>query len=369
MKKKIVINLTVILIIIMGLNYSVSMAQAVSYPKVTTLPINSDDITLTSALINGEVTSDGGDANTVRGICWNTNGTPMTEHNDPYKEATGKGEGLFAVEITGLTPNKTYYVRTYAKNSRSRVYGGELSFKTKTDVPTVTTSNISNIGSINAVSGGEVTSDNGSSVTARGICWSISENPTVIQPDPFTQGEWGITKDGSGLGKFTSSVTGLTRGKTYYLRAYSTNIVGTGYGEEKIFTTLDMPVVITESAEFISRGTISAQGNVTDDGGHPVTARGFCWSISANPTLTPPATYAKGEWGTTPFSSAGTGFFTSSVTGLISGKQYYIRAYSTNSVGTSYGDQIIVSPRVIYVKKDASCHEIPSLLPVASFLT
>ncbi len=354
MKKKIAIHLIAILIILSGFNYSVCMAQTISYPKVTTLPISSDDITLTSAMINGEVISDGGDTNTVRGICWNTTGTPMVKRNDPYKEASGKGEGLFAVEITGLTPNKTYYVRTYATNSRSTSYGGEVSFKTKTEIPTVTTSIIINISSTTATGGGEVTSDNGSSVTARGICWSISENPTITPPDPFVKGEWGITSDGIGLGKFTSSITGLSRGITYYLRAYSTNSVGTGYGEEKSFTTLDMPTVITESAYFISRGSISAEGNVTDDGGHPVTARGFCWSISENPTLTPPEAYAKGEWGTTSFSNPGTGFFTGSITGLLSGKQYYIRAYAANSVGTSYGNQIIISPIVIYVKKDAA---------------
>ena len=95
-------------------------------------------------------------------------------------------------------------------------------------VPTVTTSSVSNITQTSAACGGNVTSNGGATVTARGVCWSTSQNPTVSNSH---------TTDGSGTGSFTSSITGLTASTTYYVRAYATNSAGTSYGEQKSFTT------------------------------------------------------------------------------------------------------------------------------------
>lgn len=95
-------------------------------------------------------------------------------------------------------------------------------------VPTLTTSAISNITQTSANSGGNVTSDGGASVSARGVCWSASANPTTSNSK---------TSDGSGSGTFTSSVTGLTANTTYHVRAYATNSAGTSYGSDVQFTT------------------------------------------------------------------------------------------------------------------------------------
>ncbi|MDX9845793.1 MAG: FISUMP domain-containing protein [Tenuifilaceae bacterium] len=95
-------------------------------------------------------------------------------------------------------------------------------------VPTVTTNSITDIAQTTATAGGNVTSDGGAEVTARGVCWSTSENPTVADSK---------TEDGSGTGEFNSSITGLTASTTYYVRAYATNSAGTAYGEQKVFTT------------------------------------------------------------------------------------------------------------------------------------
>ena len=80
-----------------------------------------------------------------------------------------------------------------------------------------------------ASSGGNVTAENCASVTERGVCWSTSPNPTILNSK---------TVNGSGSGSFSSSLTGLLPGVTYYLRAYATNSVGTGYGNEVSFTTV-----------------------------------------------------------------------------------------------------------------------------------
>ncbi|MGE4288552.1 MAG: two-component regulator propeller domain-containing protein [Salinivirgaceae bacterium] len=96
-------------------------------------------------------------------------------------------------------------------------------------LPTVTTTAISAIAQTTATSGGNVISDGGAEVTARGICWNTTANPTIANS---------ITSDGTGTGEYTSSLSGLTANTTYYVRAYATNSEGTAYGNEINFTTL-----------------------------------------------------------------------------------------------------------------------------------
>ena len=95
--------------------------------------------------------------------------------------------------------------------------------------PTITTTAVSNIASTGATGGGNVISDGGADVTTRGICWSSSANPTTSDSH---------TSDGTGTGSFTSSITGLSSGTTYHVRAYATNSKGTGYGSDQMFSTL-----------------------------------------------------------------------------------------------------------------------------------
>ncbi|WP_340105446.1 InlB B-repeat-containing protein [Rhodohalobacter sp. 8-1] len=95
-------------------------------------------------------------------------------------------------------------------------------------IPTVSTSSVESINENSAQSGGNVTDDGGASVTERGVCWSLSQNPTTNDS---------CTSDGSGTGSFTSSLTNLSSDTQYFVRAYATNGAGTGYGEEISFTT------------------------------------------------------------------------------------------------------------------------------------
>ena len=96
--------------------------------------------------------------------------------------------------------------------------------------PVITgTAAITNLTSTSATSGGTVSADGGASVTARGVCWSTTANPTMANSK---------TTDGNGTGTFTSAITGLTSGTTYYIRSYATNSVGTSYGTQVSFTTL-----------------------------------------------------------------------------------------------------------------------------------
>ena len=102
------------------------------------------------------------------------------------------------------------------------------------NLPTVSTTAISNISNTTANSGGVVTSQGSSPVTARGICWSTTPNPTISNS---------FTIDASGTGTFTSTLNGLTGNTTYYVRAYATNASGTSYGLQETFTTQTTPSV------------------------------------------------------------------------------------------------------------------------------
>ncbi len=104
-------------------------------------------------------------------------------------------------------------------------------------LPVLTTSSITNITQTTAQCGGNVTSDGGAPVTTRGVCWSMSPTPTIADSK---------TTDGSGTGSFTSSITGLTAGTDYYVRAYATNSAGTGYGGVDSFTTATEDSTVTD---------------------------------------------------------------------------------------------------------------------------
>lgn len=291
---------------------------SVSVPSVITASVT--NIGQTTATGGGNVISSGGEIVTERGICWSTSHNPTISGSH---QGNGTGTGNYTVNMTGLNPNTTYYVRAYAINSQGIAYGEEVNFKTGAiSQPSVTTNNVTNITQTTATCGGNVTSDGGATVTVRGVCWSTSPNPTV---------NGSHTTNGSGTGNFTSNITGLTQNTTYYVRAYATNSAGTSYGEQKSFKTssVNLPTVTTNNVTNITQNSATCGGNVVSNGGATVTARGVCWSnTNSLPTISNSHTT----------NGSGTGSFTSSMTGLNAGTTYYVRAYATNSAGTGYGE-------------------------------
>jgi len=104
----------------------------------------------------------------------------------------------------------------------------------KDDIPVLTTTEISNITSTTAISGGNITSEGGEPIIARGVCWSIFSNPKIDYAKSYFQ----YSTDGSGPGVFTSYLTGLYPNTHYFVRAYATNNKGvTVYGDEITFNT------------------------------------------------------------------------------------------------------------------------------------
>lgn len=291
-------------------------------PVVTTSEVN--NISITSASSGGNVISDGNALVTGRGVCWSTSQNPTIANN---RTNEGQGVGTFSSNIANLTAGTTYYLRAYATNKNGTTYGEQRIFTTTTvniSLPVVSTDEVSDITDATATCGGNVTSDGNSVVTAKGVCWSTSQNPEI---------SGNHTSDGSGIGSFTSNISGLTANTTYYVRAYATNSAGTAYGEEKTFTTTSinssLPVVATNAVSNITSNSATCGGNVTSDGNSAVTAKGVCWSTSQNPTIANSKTN----------DGQGLGQFISSITGLTTGTTYYVRAYATNSNGTAYGVQ------------------------------
>ena len=190
-------------------------------------------------------------------------------------------------------------------------------------VPTLNTATATVITTNSASSGGTITSDGGAAVTSRGVCWSTTSGPTTVN---------NITSDGTGTGIFTSTITGLTAGETYYVRAYATNSSGTAYGNEVTFTTVavNLPTLTTLDISCSNSTSASIGGNISSDGGSAITARGVCWSTTSGPTTA----NSKTSDGT------GSGSFPSIMTRLTGGTTYYVRAYATNSSGTSYGNEV-----------------------------
>lgn len=305
-------------------------------PTISTVTLS---ITAATVSMTANVISDGGATVTERGVCWSTSQHPTTSSDHTADSGTGIGE--FTVNGS-LTPGTTYYVRAYATNSEGTAYGAEVTYVTP-NLPTVTTSAVSNVASTTATTGGNVTDDEGgATVTARGVCWSTSQNPTISDSH---------TADGSGPGSFTSNITGLNALTTYYVRAYATNDAGTTYGSQVSFTTTEAtPMVTTNAVSDITLDNttinVTCGGNVTDMGASDVTVRGVCWSTSQNPTVSDNHTT----------DGTGAGSFTSSITGLTASTTYFVRAYATNSEGTAYGNQVSFTIPVVDAK---SCTSAP----------
>ena len=315
-------------------------------PTVTTNEVK--DVTQTTATCGGIVTFSGGInfSVTARGVCWSTSENPTIGDSIT---TDGTGTGLFTSNITGLDPNTTYYVRAYVINSAdSTGYGEQRKFTTITDpsptAPEVTTSQVKDITQTTATCGGIVTSSGGInvSVTARGVCWSTSENPTIGDS---------ITTDGTGMGLFTSNITGLDPNTTYYVRAYVTNSAdSTGYGEQREFTTTTgssptTPNVTTNpvSESDVGPTTAMCSGTITNDGGGTILEYGVSYSTTTN---------FQGEDGIQVSSSnLNNNRFTVDLSNLQPGTTYYMRAYAENEAGKGYGEIELFETKSIEVLK------------------
>lgn len=257
-----------------------------------------------------------------------TNGeqTPRIAHSQP--------DGTFEIQVSAEELSKGYYLLFDADSlyERKQLYLDGMAYGKKThevgvvyivgpEVPVVRTISVTNVSAASVHCSGFVADGGKSAVSQRGFCWSKEQYPTLADAHSV---------NGNGLGGFESDLTGLNVATTYYVRAYATNGVGTGYGEQMSFTTLaGLPEVSTTEVNAITANSASCGGVVTNDGGFEVVVRGVCWSQTVQPTIANAHSS----------SGSGLGDFVCTMNGLEVNTTYYVRAYATNSVGTVYGEQ------------------------------
>jgi len=178
--------------------------------------------------IRYEVSFDGGDASVKHGVCWSTNNS-IRLNDLVYSPQNGQGE--FSVVATGLNQNTSYYFWAFAINAADTVFSDVIFAKTSNvagTIPSLITSSIQNISSTGAFSGGESINPGTTTILEKGVVWSNSPQPTLSNSK---------TMDGNGVNNFSSQISNCTPNVRYYVRAYATNAIGTGYGNERTFTT------------------------------------------------------------------------------------------------------------------------------------
>ena len=293
---------------------------AATLPVLTTTAIS--NIAKFSASSGATILDNGTSSISAKGVCWSTSANPTTSNS---KTTDGTGNASFSSSITSLSVNTTYYVRAYATSASGTGYGNQLTFTTlPAEVASFATTTSSAITGYSATISSNITSENGASVTERGVCYSTTTNPTTSSSKQT---------NGTGSGAYDITLSSLLESTTYYVRSYAISTAGTGYSAEISFTTgaRSLPTIASTTAISAITGTSATSGgNITSSGNDLLTARGVCWSTSSSPTISD----AKTTDGTT------TGTYTSSITGLTSSTVYYVRAYATNSKGTVYGNEL-----------------------------
>jgi len=283
------------------------------------------NIELSKADVSGKIL-DIGEGISSYGHCYATTPNVTIAANKTVISVQATNGFSFTSNLTGLTPSTKYYVKAYCSRGSETVYGDEISFTTLSDAkPEISTTVVTDVTKTEAKTGGNITSEGGTPVTARGVCWSTLTNP-VLEGNPNK------TNNGSGVGAFISNISGLTEGVKYYVRAYATNLGGTSYGNEVSFTTLtdQPPTVVTASVNSYTTNSAVCGGEVTSEGSTHVTARGVCYGTTNNPDIS----------GNKTLNGEGLGTFTSNISSLNPGTTYYVRAYATNSINTSYGNEV-----------------------------
>jgi hypothetical protein len=193
----------------------------------------------------------------------------------------------------------------------------------KNILPEVSILPASNISENGVTLNGKIDAAGNPSYTERGFVYATSHLPTIANTQVVS-----YTPNSSDT--FNETVTGLTFGVTYYIRAYATNSVITVYSEELVLTVSNQKAqVSTLPVRDIAETSAVFHGSIDSKGIPAYIEKGFVYSTTfQNPTV---------DNDKQPVSGTGTGEFSANMSGLTTGTIYYVRAYATNSEGTAYG--------------------------------
>lgn len=314
------------------------VTTALSVPNLSMPSVS--DITTTSAKVVSSIESNGNATVSEKGFCWNTTGTPDLK-------TSKKVEGdQFTLVLNELEFGKTYYVWAYAKNSVGVGYSQANTFTTVSiQEPSLEYYvNISNVGISEATFTSTISSANNGTISKKGFCWNTTGNA----PDLKTDASQKVTGD-----QFNLTITGLTFGKTYYVWAYATNGVGTGFSEPQTFTTTNITTPEMYSTDISAITTTSATLSTTiyNTNNGKISQKGFCWSsTNSEPTIADSHKDITTDGNT----------FSHSLTGLQPGVTYYVRAYSKNEAGLAYNSMTSFTTTATYEPSvgDLSVNEI-----------
>ena len=259
-----------------------------------------------------------GEAVTARGVCWSTLANPTIADS---KTEDGTGTGSFSSSLNGLTPDTTYYLRSYATNAAGTFYGDEQTFATsKTGVDLYIPWHFRNAFSVQIDAYFPINLLE--SITTSGLCWSTSVHPTISDNK--------IEND-MGTDYFSTTLTGLTPGTTYYLRSYVTNAMGTFYEDEQTFVTRKMTMNLSVKINNSLHVQIDAYFPYHFE--ESIVTSGVCWSTSANPTIAD--NKIENNMGIDGFSTTTSEFSTDTT--------YYLRSYTTTEMDTYYSNDVVFS--------------------------
>ena len=226
--------------------------------------------------------------------------------------------------LTGLVPNSTYHFRAFAVNNAGTTYGADSILMTTMLAPSATTLAATAITTNSGILNGIVNANNSTAtVTFEYGLTTAYGNIVTASPSPV---------NGYTATNVSYNLSGLKHSTTYHFRVIAVNGIGTANGNDISFTTADsLSVLTTTAATSITENSAISGGNITDDGGLSILKRGVCWSTSHNPDSSLSTKTSDGS---------GTGTFSSNLTGLTYNTTYYIRSYSVNALGISYGNEL-----------------------------
>jgi hypothetical protein len=208
----------IIIIITSTLLGSCKKKEVMSLPVLTTTVVT--NITANSAQSGGQISSNGGSAISQSGICYAIHNNPSLSDSIVSNGATTASS--FTSSLVNLNANTVYYVRAFATNGDGTAFGNVDSFTTSQGLASIITTAITNNQALAANSGWTLTNNGGSAITAIGICWSTSPNPTTTNYK---------TSDTITATSAADTLQNLSL-TTYYIRAYATNSAGTAYGNQ-----------------------------------------------------------------------------------------------------------------------------------------
>jgi len=364
-----------------------------------------------SASTGGNVTSDGGSPVTHRGVVYDTTSNPSLSSN---YTVDGSGTGSFVSTLNNLAPTTTYYTRAYATNSVGTAYGSVVSFSTTLSLPAVSIgqnyaggivfyidqtgqhglvcapfdqgvsawglNGIDVVGTSPLVGAGALNTSImvGYGISAATLCDTLVLNGysdwylpslnelSLMDANLFAFGlgnfshnnDWWSSTQYDSVTSFVQrfwggqgGIFGQPKTNPGYVRAIRSFNMGTSPNQPT------MPTVTTNPVTLLPGNSASTGGNVTSDGGSPVTHRGVVYDTTSNPSLSSNYTV----------DGSGTGSFVSTLTSLAPTTTYFTRAYATNSVGTAYGGVVSFStisntgnviPPTLFIPSSATSNHI-----------